>query len=80
LVPPRDTEALADALYNYISDPELRRRHGQAGRERVERDFRQELIWEHLGNTYVSLLQEKALPLPESAPESALHHPSRQSV
>ena len=34
LVPPRDAAALAEAI-RLLLDPELRRRHGRAGRERV---------------------------------------------
>jgi glycosyltransferase involved in cell wall biosynthesis len=40
LVPPGDRSALADALHRLIRDPALRARYGQAGRERVEQDFR----------------------------------------
>ena len=39
LVPATDPEAMAHALATYVQDPNLRRRHGQAGRERVEHDF-----------------------------------------
>ena len=35
LVPPRDAEALAEALGTYLDSPELRVRHGEAGRGRV---------------------------------------------
>ena len=35
LVPPSDPEALADALSAYIRDPQLRARHGAAGRTHV---------------------------------------------
>ncbi len=42
LVPPRDGFALAEALAAYLSDPELRKRHGRAGRARVLRDYRPE--------------------------------------
>ena len=65
LVPPRDADALAAALKMYIDDPDLRRRHGQAGRERVIRDFQQEAIWEALYQEYCRLLREKGLPVPE---------------
>lgn len=39
LVPPRDSFALADALERLHGQPELRRKMGLAGRERVRRDF-----------------------------------------
>jgi len=37
LVPPSDPEALAEALDRLLSDPDLRRRLGEAGRRHVER-------------------------------------------
>ena len=39
LVPPRDATSLAKALERYYRDPGLRRRLGEAGRERVVGDF-----------------------------------------
>ena len=39
LAPAADPAALANAIEKYLGDPSLRRRHGQAGRERVERAF-----------------------------------------
>jgi len=72
LAPVRDADALADAIRRYLDDPELRRRHGQAGRKRVLRDFRQEVIWEAVYQEYCRLLIEKGLPIPtprESVPE-----------
>ena len=58
LVPAQDAGALADALRTYLVDPELRRRHGLAGRERVLRAFRQEVIWEALHAEYLRLLNQ----------------------
>lgn len=55
LVPPRDALALEQAIDRYCDDAGLRRRHGQAGRERVLRDFRPETIWEGLYQEYVRL-------------------------
>lgn len=57
LVPPRDAKALADAIRRYIEDPDLRHRHGLAGRKHVLRDFRQETIWEALYREYARLLR-----------------------
>jgi glycosyltransferase involved in cell wall biosynthesis len=59
LVPPRDVDTLIQAIQAYLDDPELRRRHGQAGRERVVRDFRPESIWEDLYKEYWKLLKKK---------------------
>lgn len=70
LVPPRDPQALAGAIATYVRDPDLRRRHGQAARERALRDFRPEPIWEALYQEYVRLLREKGLPVPHPAPQS----------
>ena len=39
LVPPRDADALADALARLLDDPALRQRLGQAGRQRVLDEF-----------------------------------------
>ncbi|HET8555180.1 MAG TPA: TIGR03088 family PEP-CTERM/XrtA system glycosyltransferase [Rhodanobacteraceae bacterium] len=39
LAPPRDPRALADALHAYLTDAELRRRHGDAGYARVATRF-----------------------------------------
>lgn len=62
LVPPRDAAALAKAIRRYLDDPELRRLHGIAGRDRVLREFRPELIWEALYQTYLRLLRDKGIP------------------
>lgn len=65
LVPPRDAVALADAIRPYLDDPALRRRHGEAGRERVLRDFRQEAIWEAIHQEYLRLLEQRGQRLPQ---------------
>jgi glycosyltransferase involved in cell wall biosynthesis len=59
LVPKGDTDALARAIRTYLADPELRRSHGAAGRERVEKFFRCETVWEAWVNEYQRLLAEK---------------------
>jgi glycosyltransferase involved in cell wall biosynthesis len=56
LVPARDAVALQQAMAGYLRDPELRRRHGRAARQRVLRDFRQEAMWEALHAEYSRLL------------------------
>jgi glycosyltransferase involved in cell wall biosynthesis len=71
LVPPRSAEALASALRRYLDDAELRREHGKAGRERVLRGFRQEVIWEAMYQQYVRLLTARGIPM-RSAPQESV--------
>ena len=68
LVPPRDAQALADAIQMYLNDPDLRREHGRAGRERALRDFRPETIWAATYEEYVRLLRKRRLPVPIPQP------------
>jgi glycosyltransferase involved in cell wall biosynthesis len=42
VVPPRDAQAIADAIEKLYRDPELRERMGRAARERIGTDFRNE--------------------------------------
>jgi len=56
LVPRADVQALKDALKKLIDAPELRRELARNGRNRVEREFRQELIWQGILEQYHSLL------------------------
>lgn len=65
LVPPGDTAALADALLKYLSDEQLRRRHGLAGCERAKRSFRREPMWQAWLEEYRRLLAARGLPSPE---------------
>ena len=58
LVPARDSAALATALRRYIEDPELRRAHGVAARERARRLFRPEELWQALYAEYGRLVAE----------------------
>nr|WP_268239996.1 sugar transferase [Deinococcus humi] len=57
-VPVGDTKALADALRRLLEDRELAQRFGQAGQERVLRDFQPQRIWEALDELYQELLAE----------------------
>jgi glycosyltransferase involved in cell wall biosynthesis len=61
LVPPREGTALAEATRVYLRDRSLMRAHGQAGRQRVLRDFRQEAIWEALADEYCRLLRDRGV-------------------
>ena len=70
LVPLGDAEALATALQHLLRNRDIAEAMGRAGRARVLREFRQELIWAALAREYTQLLREKSLPLP-SAPAVA---------
>jgi glycosyltransferase involved in cell wall biosynthesis len=39
LIPPHDAQALADALARMQEDPDLRRRLGRAGRDKITREY-----------------------------------------
>lgn len=51
-----DYADFADKIIAYYSDPELRRRHGRAAREKILREFR----WEHLADKFVSIVTSRA--------------------
>lgn len=57
LVPPRNPDALAAALRQYLCSPETCSRHGDCGRERVARDFSPTAVWEALAHEYFDLLR-----------------------
>ncbi|KPK84485.1 MAG: hypothetical protein AMJ81_05395 [Phycisphaerae bacterium SM23_33] len=56
LFPRGDTHALRDALKRLIDDPQLRQRLAANNRRRVEKEFRQEFIWEGIVALYRELL------------------------
>jgi len=64
LVPPRDTDALIDALRAYLMSPRMRHLHGTAGRERVLRCFQQEAIWAAMYQEYARLLSNHGFVTP----------------
>ena len=66
LVPPRDAEALAAALAAYLDSPELRRRHGEAGRRRVLANYRPEPIWRATLDLYAEMMGRPS-PWPPAA-------------
>ncbi len=56
VVPLKDHVALAKALLAYLTDKELRLRHGAANLEMSQRDFRPEIIWQGLEQQFRELL------------------------
>ena len=69
LVPPRDPQALADRLYQLLTEPDLCTRMGQAARVRVERDFTWETVAKRTSELYESILaaqKQRALTLQSS--------------
>ena len=59
LVPPCDAPALIEAIARYRLDPALRQQHGEAGRGRVSREFRQTAIWNATRAEYFALLAQR---------------------
>jgi sugar transferase (PEP-CTERM/EpsH1 system associated) len=55
LVPRQDPSALAAAIAAYVADPELRRRHGLASRQRATGHFSLERMAEAYANLYTNL-------------------------
>lgn len=71
LVPFGDVEALADALARVAGSPELCRRLGEAGRERVGAAFNEPVVAARVVEIYERLLQGSADPLPRWDPVGA---------
>ena len=71
IVPMGDATAMAHAIERYLENPDLRREHGRAARERALREFRHEAIWEWIFMEYQMLLGPTAKVLGAGG-ESAL--------
>jgi glycosyltransferase involved in cell wall biosynthesis len=56
VVPPNDPAALAVAIGRILADPNLARQMGQAGRERVEREFTESVMVNAVMAVYRELL------------------------
>jgi glycosyltransferase involved in cell wall biosynthesis len=52
IVPPENSEKLADALKTLLSNPELRQVYGQAGRQRVETEYDERFVFQRLEKYY----------------------------
>jgi glycosyltransferase involved in cell wall biosynthesis len=71
LVPVGDPAALAEALDTYLADPATARRHGQAGRARVLREFRRQDIWNGVHDAYLDLLAHAGIAPPRPVERTA---------
>ena len=63
IVPPRDSEQLANALATLLADSALRQQFGKASRARVEAEFDEHLVFQRLVDAYHDL----GIVLPETA-------------
>jgi sugar transferase (PEP-CTERM/EpsH1 system associated) len=59
LVPPSNSDALAQAIGAYVTDPVRARRHGAAGRQRVLRDFGMDRMLDRYMAVYDGLLSPR---------------------
>lgn len=55
IVPPQDSEKLAEALAILLSDPDLRHAYGQAGRQRVKAEYDERFVFQRLAEYYQDL-------------------------
>jgi len=60
LIKPGDSTGLAAAVRRLLEDPELRRSMGEAGRQRVDPDFRAEVMVQRIAEIYEMLLERHA--------------------
>lgn len=56
LVPPRDAQAIVDAVVRLIADPQTRRRYGHAGRQRVIEQFSTAVVEKATLDLYAAML------------------------
>jgi len=68
VVPVGDAEALAAALGRLLENPEMARKMGEAGRQRVIADFKPERIWREVDELYGELYAERASTRASSSP------------
>jgi glycosyltransferase involved in cell wall biosynthesis len=66
LVEPGDADDLAAAVGRLLADPELRRRMGDAGRDRARVSFALEPFWRAHLDLYSRELARRRLPAPVS--------------
>jgi glycosyltransferase involved in cell wall biosynthesis len=52
IVPPKDSDRLAEALQTLLAEPALRRAYGQASRQRVEAEYDERFVFQRLAEVY----------------------------
>ena len=67
LVPAGDVRTLTEAIVSLLSDPIRMQSMGSLGRDRVLRNFKNEIIWEALVSLYRTMLHERGYPCPSPA-------------
>jgi lipopolysaccharide/colanic/teichoic acid biosynthesis glycosyltransferase/glycosyltransferase involved in cell wall biosynthesis len=71
LVPPGDKAGFAQSVCRYLQSPRFAQQHGEAGRERVLKDFSQPRVWQRLVREYYRLLRAKHVSAPDTTDEHA---------
>ncbi len=55
IIPPQDSDCLAEALEKLLSNTDLRQAYGKAGRQRVETEYDEDFVFERLAKYYKEL-------------------------
>jgi len=61
LIPPKDSEKLAQSIIHLLNDKEKAKRMGEAGREMVDPAFRLEVMLEQISEVYKELIKERGV-------------------
>ncbi len=77
LIPPKSADALADALAKLLDDDDLRKRMGEAGRQRAIDKFDENRVCERVLAVYEKLLKQKGWKAPPAAAELDEHLPKK---
>ncbi len=81
LIPSRNSQALADALYKLIHDKSLRTAMGQRGRTNVEVNFNWENTINFFSALYLNLAADTKIPIPnKSLTNSGISNDQRRST
>lgn len=61
LVPPKNPEKLAEAIIYLLSNPNIARQMGEAGRKKAEKDFDERGVFDRIKKEYERLILEKGI-------------------